>query len=148
MKKSLKLIFTLLFGIFPISSFAEKGHDNHEFKRDFSTVMQGSRLYQQQCAVCHGEQAQGNPAWRTRGSNGILLPPPLNGSGHTWHHPLDLLRQTVLQGGIPTGGSMPAFKGKLKTAEIDAIIAWIQSRWPEEIFKNWEKTNQGTQHKH
>lgn len=141
--KNLKLIITLLLSVFPILSFAEKGHTKHEFKRDFSTVMQGATLYQKQCAVCHGERAQGNPAWRTK-----MLPPPLDGSGHTWHHPLDLLRQTVVLGGAPNGGSMPAFKDKLKMSEIDAIIAWLQSRWPEKILKQWEKTNQSGHRKH
>lgn len=119
-----------------------------DIKRDFSTVMQGAKLFQQQCAVCHGSQGQGNPGWRTKGPDGKLLPPPLNGTGHAWHHPLDLLRQTVVMGGAANGGTMPGFKGKLKISEIDSIFAWLQSRWPEKIFKQWEKTNQGGHHKH
>ena len=120
-----------------------------EFKRDFSTVMQGANLYQQQCAACHGAQAQGNPGWRTkRTADGKLLPPPLNGSGHAWHHPLNVIRQTIVLGGAANGGTMPGFKDKLKIYEIDAIIAWFQSRWPDKIFKQWEKTNQRGRHKH
>jgi len=118
-----------------------------EVKRDFSTVMQGANLYQKNCASCHGEQGQGKPGWRTiRTPEGKLLPPPLNGTGHAWHHPLNAIRQTVILGGAANGGTMPGFKNKLKISEIDAIIAWFQSRWPDKIFKQWEKTNKRGHH--
>ena len=128
--------FSIILGLFAATQvFAE------DIKRDFSTVMQGAKIFQKNCAVCHGHHGQGNPGWRTRGSDGNLLPPPLDGTGHTWHHTLPILRQRVLYGGIPTGGSMPPFRNKLKISEIDAILAWLQSRWPENIFKQWENAN-------
>lgn len=112
-----------------------------DIKRDFSTVMQGAKIFRKNCSVCHGHHGEGNPGWRTRGADGKLFPPPLNGTGHAWHHTLPILRQRVLYGGIPTGGSMPPFRKKLKMPEIDAIIAWLQSRWPEDIMKKWDKAN-------
>jgi len=45
------------------------------------------------------------------------------------------------------GGSMPAWEGKLSDDDIEAVIAWIQSRWPEEIYQAWlamdEKARKG-----
>ena len=32
---------------------------------------------------------------------------------------------------------MPSFDQKLSRAEIDAIIAWFQSLWPDEIYARW-----------
>jgi len=134
--KIILIRFSIILGLLAATQvFAE------DIKRDFSTVMQGAKIFKENCSVCHGHHGQGNPGWRTRGSDGKLLPPPLNGSGHAWHHTLPILRQRVLYGGIPTGGSMPPFRDKLKLPEIDAILAWLQSRWPEDIFKKWEKAN-------
>ncbi|MFG1491011.1 cytochrome c, partial [Oceanospirillum sp. HFRX-1_2] len=52
-------------------------------------VNQGKPLYQENCAQCHGGFGQGNPDWRKPTEDGHYLPPPLNGTGHAWHHPLD-----------------------------------------------------------
>ena len=32
---------------------------------------------------------------------------------------------------------MPPFKDKLTAQEIDAIIAWFQSLWPDNIYAAW-----------
>jgi hypothetical protein len=32
---------------------------------------------------------------------------------------------------------MPSWQGKLSDDDIGAVIAWIQSRWPEEIYQSW-----------
>jgi mono/diheme cytochrome c family protein len=36
---------------------------------------------------------------------------------------------------------MPAFEGVLTDAEIWAVLAFIKSRWPEEIRKRQERLN-------
>ena len=100
-------------------------------------VAEGAVLYQESCAACHKENAEGSPNWRQRNAEGMLLPPPLNGTAHTWHHPLKVLRTVVKQGGEPVGGSMPAFADKLTDEQIDAILAWVQSLWSNEIYNLW-----------
>jgi mono/diheme cytochrome c family protein len=100
-------------------------------------VEAGAALYAQNCATCHKPNAEGTSDWKARDANGKLPPPPLNGTAHAWHHSLDLLRQVVRRGGIPIGGSMPAFAGKLSTQEIDAILAWVQSHWSDKIYAIW-----------
>ncbi len=51
------------------------------------------------------------------------------------------LHRTIKIGGIPLGGSMPAFADKLSDTQIDAILAWIQFQWPVEIYGAWLERN-------
>ena len=32
---------------------------------------------------------------------------------------------------------MPPFGEKLNSQQIDAVIAWVQSNWPDEIYLRW-----------
>ncbi|MEN8175497.1 MAG: cytochrome c [Pseudomonadota bacterium] len=102
-------------------------------------VTAGARHYQENCASCHKENAEGTADWKTRDSSGKLPPPPLNGTGHAWHHPLAILRTVVKKGGIPVGGTMPAFGEQLDEEQIDAILAWVQSHWSDEIYALWRE---------
>ncbi|RCX26381.1 c-type cytochrome [Thioalbus denitrificans] len=102
-------------------------------------VRQGMAIYGRHCAECHGPAAQGASDWRQPGPDGRYPAPPLNGSGHAWHHPLGMLRY-VIRNGSPGGqGNMPAWGGKLDEEEILAVIAWFQSRWPEQAYANWSQ---------
>ncbi|MCP5298082.1 MAG: cytochrome c [Chromatiaceae bacterium] len=107
-------------------------------------VEAGAALYAQNCASCHKPNAEGASDWKTRDANGKLPPPPLNGTAHAWHHSLDLLRTVVKRGGAPVGGSMPPFAGKLAPQEIDAILAWVQSHWSDEIYAIWHERDRAS----
>lgn len=102
-------------------------------------VSRGAGLYRQHCASCHKDNAEGTADWRKRDANGKFPPPPLNGTAHAWHHPLQILRTVVIRGGKPVGGSMPAFGDKLDGEQIDAILAWVQSHWSDEIYSLWRQ---------
>ena len=104
-------------------------------------VTQGGPLFQAHCAVCHQPDASGTANWREPLPDGKYPPPPLNGTAHTWHHPLASLRRTIKTGGIPLGGYMPAFGNTLSDKEIDNLLAWIQSHWSDEIYLIWEGRN-------
>ena len=114
---------------------------------DPAFVMRGSRVYQENCASCHGGMAQGAPNWHVPGPDGKYPPPPLNGSGHAWHHPHAALKLTIREGTARLGGNMPAWKDKLSDEDIEAAIAWMQSVWPAEIYQAWlamdEKSHRG-----
>ena len=97
----------------------------------------GRSLYAMHCAECHGENGESSQWWNKPGQDGFYPPPPLDGTGHTWHHQLPLLRRIIREGGTKTGGRMPAFDNKLSTEEIDALIASFQSLWPEDIYRKW-----------
>ena len=100
-------------------------------------VANGEKLFRQNCAACHGQNAEATPNWKQTDANGNYPAPPLNGTAHAWHHDLDLLRRTVREGGTKLGGQMPAFEGVLSAEQIDSVIAFFQSKWPDEIFQRW-----------
>ena len=100
-------------------------------------VSEGKQVFLQNCARCHGPEAASSPNWKQTDANGKYPPPPLNGSAHAWHHDLPLLRRTVREGGQKLGGQMPPFKDTLKPAQIDAAIAYFQSKWPDDTYRKW-----------
>lgn len=104
---------------------------------DPQVLAHGERVFQANCAVCHGAHAQGAPNWERPGADGKYPPPPLDGSAHAWHHPRSALQQVIKDGTVRLGGDMPAWGGKLSDRDIDAVIAWFQSRWPDEIYAAW-----------
>ncbi len=106
-------------------------------------VEQGAPLFASYCAACHGKEAQGDFRWRQRGADGRFPPPPLNGSGHAWHHPKPMITRQIRKGS-PPGGSMPGFGAQLSDAQIKAVIAWFQNFWSAEIYQSWQR---GMRHK-
>ncbi len=108
---------------------------------DFTKIALGGKLFKENCAACHGNNAEGTPDWRKRNPDGTLKPPPLDGTAHTWHHPKELLMSIITTGTANMGGNMPAWGDKLSQQEIDAILTWVQSKWPEEIYTNWLEIN-------
>lgn len=101
-------------------------------------VARGKPVFESHCTACHGTGAVGDPNWRKRDAEGYFPPPPLNGTAHAWHHPLDWLRGTIVNGGQ---ARMPAWGDQLSPEDIDATIAWFQSLWPEEIYGVWAEGN-------
>lgn len=131
------------------SSEAKKGMSSSEIKmvkRDVDPIQysRGSRLYQLNCAKCHGKNAEGTPSWRKTEDDGMFPPPPLNGTGHTWHHPTKVLVNLIKNGTAKIGGKMPAWKDKLSEQEINDILTWIKAQWPDEIYAAWYTNNQGS----
>lgn len=106
---------------------------------DFAKVTLGGRLYRQNCAECHGNSGEGDPNWRQRDAEGLFPPPPLNGTGHAWHHPRKMLHHVIANGSPGGQGRMPAWRDKLSDEEIDAIISWFQSKWPDQVYAAWQR---------
>ncbi|MDH5599932.1 MAG: cytochrome c [Gammaproteobacteria bacterium] len=98
---------------------------------------QGQRLYQLNCSSCHGKQGEGAKNWQKRDKDGKNQPPPLNGTGHTWHHSPKALALVIRNGTGKIGGNMPAWKDKLSNREIELILGWITAQWPDEIYTIW-----------
>jgi len=108
-------------------------------------ITNGAAVFTKYCASCHGEQAQGlTTDWKKPLADGSYPPPPLNGSAHAWHHPLEVLKRTVRNGGIPLGGKMPPFKDQLNNEDIEAAIAFFQSKWNDKIYNVWLEINSRT----
>ena len=116
-----------------------------DVKRWYSTaqLIRGKNVFKNNCAECHGDKGQGLVEnWREAQPDGKFPAPPLNGSAHAWHHSKALLLNTVTNGGIAVGGSMPAFKDKLSDKEKEAVIAFVTSLWPDKTYAMWAQRNQ------
>lgn len=100
-------------------------------------AQRGSIIFSNNCAVCHGKNAEATLNWKTPDANGYYPPPPLNGSAHAWHHSLYVLGRTIYTGGAPVGGQMPAFGSQLSQSDIMDVIAHFQSYWSDEIYQRW-----------
>ncbi|WP_150525960.1 c-type cytochrome [Roseibium sediminis] len=102
-------------------------------------LAEGRALYLDHCAVCHGKNLEGQVDWQTPGSDGAFPAPPHDETGHTWHHPDELLFKITKFGSKTALGlddpqlSMPAFKDVLTDDEIASILSFIKSTWSEEI---------------
>jgi len=102
----------------------------------------GKKIYLENCSGCHGAQGQGDANWHKKDADGNYPAPPLNGSGHTWHHSLAMLEETITNGSPNGKGKMPAWKGKLNQQEIQATMAWFQSLWPQPVYDAWYEMQQ------
>jgi len=105
---------------------------------DQRLVALGQTVYAAHCADCHGANLEGQPNWRQRKTDGTLPAPPHDESGHTWHHPDDLLFTITKKGGQHLApedfkSGMPGFEELLSDEEIFASLAFIKSRWPAQI---------------
>lgn len=107
---------------------------------DDGQVARGETVYRDNCLECHLEGGTGSDDWRQRDAEGRFPPPPLNGTAHTWHHDLEVLARTIREGGEKLGGYMPGFGDVLDEAEIAAVIAYVQSLWPDDIYATWAKS--------
>lgn len=131
--------------LFPVVLFLVVlfGHASETFAQtrrieDPMILQQGKQLFQTHCTQCHGQNAQGiTEDWRVRDENGKYPPPPLNGTAHTWHHPLPVLVSMIENGTLEMGGAMPPWKDKLSRDQILTIIIWLSSLWPDEIYQIW-----------
>ena len=106
---------------------------------DHELISHGAEVFRANCAVCHGTNAEGDANWRKIGPDGKYPPPPLNGTAHEWHHSIPVLREIIKNGTPPEEGNMPAWGQKLTDQEIDAVIAWFQSLWPDQIYAAWNE---------
>ena len=123
-------------GVLVYTSFERQQHE--------AETSVGAAIYVENCASCHGADLKGEADWQTPNSDGTLPAPPHDEDGHTWHHSDRLLVNYITLGGARTlaqdgvvgfKSGMPAFEGILSDAEIDAVLDFIKSRWPEEIRK-------------
>jgi mono/diheme cytochrome c family protein len=106
-------------------------------------VQQGSAMYAQHCAACHGANLEGAPNWKQPDADGAYPPPPHDSTGHTWHHSDAVLMEIIRNGGDPAFNSkMPSFKDQLSEAELLAILEFFKSRWgkDEREFQWWMTT--------
>ena len=112
----------------------------------YAQIQLGSQLYATNCASCHGEQLQGNPKWNiTTDEDGDNLPPPLNGTGHTWHHSPEQLFNIIKYGlKIYNEGYKGKMQGNpdLSDEDVWSILPYIKYVWPESIRQKYDSMTQ------
>lgn len=102
---------------------------------------QGRAIYEAECASCHGADLEGHPDWRWANEDGTFPAPPHDASGHTWHHGDIMLRDYIKRGGqavldemgVAFTSGMPAFGERLSDKDIEAVLDYIKSTWPQAI---------------
>jgi mono/diheme cytochrome c family protein len=107
-----------------------------------ASVARGAALFEQNCAQCHGPQAQGHPDWQTPSSGEFSAAPPLNGSGNDWKRTRAELAATVRNGvrrKTDKVDVMPSWKGRLSDRDIEDMVNWMQSLWPAEVYEAWTR---------
>ncbi|MEQ8196191.1 MAG: cytochrome c [Rhodospirillales bacterium] len=114
-------------------------------------IEQGARNYAKHCASCHGANLEGEKNWQQRKKDGTLPAPPHDATGHTWHHPDQMLFFVTKMGGQAVAppsfkSAMPGFKDVMTDEEIWAVLSFIKSRWPEKIKKTHDRLNERMRH--
>lgn len=124
----------ILIGLLPLPAAASL----HAAPADSDT---GRALYVERCAACHGVNLEGQPDWRSPDASGHYPAPPYDETGHTWHHDDAMLIDYIARGGqavlddmgVTFTSGIPGFGSMLSEAEIDAILDYIKSTWPDHI---------------
>ncbi|MBT3777055.1 MAG: cytochrome c [Pelagibacteraceae bacterium] len=134
----LRTFFTIFISLHFQSALAET--------MDFN-IEQGKELYVENCITCHMENLSGHPKWKSElDEEGQRQAPPLNGTGHTWHHsPMQLFH--IIRYGFKKID--PNYKGKmignenLTDDEIWSILEYIKTMWPENIRAKYDTNFSG-----
>ncbi|MBI3979693.1 MAG: cytochrome c [Chloroflexi bacterium] len=113
---------------------------------DPSEVTRGRQVYAQQCAGCHGQNAEGAPNWQQLDARGNLPPPPHDDRGHTWRHGDAQLAAIIREGMRDPFNrtpelTMPPFKDGLSDEEVAAVIAYFKSLWSADHRRFQEEEN-------
>lgn len=109
-------------------------------------VALGGSIYSEHCVSCHGSNLEGQPNWQQRLENGRLPAPPHDETGHTWHHPDQVLFELTKYGpaalvGVNYESDMPGFESTLRDQEIIAVLSYIKSRWPLKLQEQHDLRN-------
>ncbi|MAS05198.1 MAG: cytochrome C [Ahrensia sp.] len=114
---------------------------------DAKLVALGAEIYADNCASCHGDDLKGQPNWQDPGADGLMPAPPHDETGHTWHHPDEILFAITKHGVAKAANlkdytsAMPVYEDILTDEEIIAALSWIKAQWPAEIRERHDVMN-------
>jgi mono/diheme cytochrome c family protein len=129
----------IIFIIFSILSVA-KAHNHFPITTKSKIMIERGKIaYQNNCVSCHMINLVGAENWKDVDEDGHRKAPPLNGTGHTWHHD-DKTLHAIIKYGLAKlvknyEGKMMGFGDKLSDKEIDSVLAYIKSFWPEKEYE-------------
>lgn len=109
-------------------------------------VARGEVVYAETCASCHGADLSGQANWRERDAEGFLPAPPHDETGHTWHHPDNLLVAITTYGSAALIGGeyrshMAGFGDVMSEQQILDVLAYIKSTWPDRVIEMHNEMN-------
>ena len=115
-------------------------HSHFPITRD-STLMiaRGKVIYENNCVSCHQVNLIGAENWKSLDEDGHRRTPPLNGTGHTWHHD-DATLHNIIKYGLAKlvkdyQGKMLGFEDSINDEDIDSVLSYIKSFWPENVYQ-------------
>ena len=134
----MRILLTLI--SFILISETSYSHSHFPITRD-STLMiaRGKIVYESNCVSCHQVNLSGAENWRGLDEDGHRKAPPLNGTGHTWHHD-DASLHNIIKYGLAKivknyEGKMIGFGDKINDKQIDSVLSYIKSYWEDEIYE-------------
>ena len=125
---------------FVLISEASYSHSHFPITRD-SVLMnaRGKIIYESYCVSCHQVNLIGAENWKGVDEDGHRKAPPLNGTGHTWHHDDATLHNIIKYGLVKLvknyEGKMLGFEDNLKDKDIDSVLSYMKSFWPDDVYQ-------------
>ena len=142
MLKKISLLIFILISIFILSWIQFKNPYTVSNDKKLVALTKAKELYTNNCSSCHMNNLSGNSEWRSSlDEDGQRLPPPLNGTAHTWHHAPQQLFNIIRYGYKKID---PNYQGKmlgnkmLTDDEIWLILEYIKNMWPAEIQTKYD----------
>ena len=135
-----KLIsFTIGFVIFSFLNTVS-AHNHFPITTDSKLMIERGKIaYEKNSVSCHMINLAGAENWKGMDEDGHRKAPPLNGTGHTWHHE-DKTLHAIIKYGLAKlvknyEGKMIGFEDQLSDKEIDSILAYVKSFWPIDKYE-------------
>ena len=135
----MKIIFFLIFLI--LLSGNSSAHNRFPITIDSKLMIaRGKIAYENNCVSCHMINLAGAENWRGLDEDGHRKAPPLNGTGHTWHHD-DKTLHSIIKYGLANlidgyEGKMMGFEENLSDKDIDSVLAYIKSYWSKDKYEH------------
>ncbi len=134
----MRIVLTLI--SFILISETSYSHIHYPITRD-STLMvsRGKILYESNCISCHKVNLVGAENWKGLDEDGHRKAPPLNGTGHTWHHD-DASLHNIIKYGLAKlvknyKGKMLGFEDNLEDRDIDSVLSYMKSFWSDDVYQ-------------
>ena len=130
----------IIFLYFICISEVSYSHSHFPITRD-SVLMnaRGKIVYENNCASCHQVNLTGTVNWKGLDEDGHRKAPPLNGTGHTWHHDDATLHNIIKYGLVKLvknyKGKMLGFEDNLEDEDIYSVLSYIKSFWPDDVYQ-------------
>ena len=134
----MRILLTLI--SFILISETSYSHSHFPITRDsVLMIARGKIIYENNCVSCHQVNLVGAENWKGLDEDGHRKAPPLNGTGHTWHHD-DATLHNIIKYGLAKivknyDGKMIGFGDKINNKQVDSVLSYIKSHWEDEIYE-------------